>query len=61
VVPWVAPPERNFEEVFKRYRYFSIRNLDDGRFALVSLWEDDGVLVVYDAGTWSILRKSADL
>jgi mono/diheme cytochrome c family protein len=30
-VPWVAPPERNFEEVFKRYRYFSIRNLDDGQ------------------------------
>jgi mono/diheme cytochrome c family protein len=30
VVPWVAPLERNFEEVFKRYRYFSVRNLDDG-------------------------------
>lgn len=92
VVPWVAPLERNFEEVFKRYRYFSVRNLDDGHLevsehirgepvsvtryrldksaalievdkqsrvagSVVSLWEDEGALVVYDAGTLEEVRR----
>jgi mono/diheme cytochrome c family protein len=28
-VPWVAPAEKNIEEVFKNYRYYSIRYIDD--------------------------------
>ena len=29
----------------------------DGRFALVSIWEDDGALVVYDAATFAEVKR----
>jgi DNA-binding beta-propeller fold protein YncE len=31
----------------------------DGRYALVSVWEDDGALVVYDAATFEEVKRLA--
>ena len=30
----------------------------DGRYALASLWEMDGALIVYDAATWREVRRA---
>jgi len=29
----------------------------DGRYALVSLWEDDGALIIYDASTLEEVKR----
>ncbi|WP_438273461.1 cytochrome D1 domain-containing protein [Thioclava arctica] len=31
----------------------------DGKYALVSIWEDDGAVIVYDAKTLAELRRGA--
>jgi hypothetical protein len=33
----------------------------DGRYALVSIWEDDGAIVVYDAQTLEEVKRIAPL
>jgi len=44
LTPWVAPQERNFEEVFKHYQYFAIRYTDDGARLSVTQYRQGNVV-----------------
>jgi hypothetical protein len=71
-VPWQAPEEKNFEEVFKNYEFFAIvysnagRDLEVSRFvngsvADISHWQlqPDGSLLALDRGQDSPGRRAS--